>query len=33
MVHFDFLMTGLHGIHVIVGVGILEWRLARRPRC
>jgi cytochrome c oxidase subunit 3 len=27
-----FMMTGLHGLHVLIGMGVLGWVLMRNPR-
>jgi cytochrome c oxidase subunit 3 len=29
---FYFMMTGLHGIHIVVGIGVLSWILMRAKR-
>jgi cytochrome c oxidase subunit 3 len=29
---FYFMMTGLHGIHIVVGIGVLSWILIRAKR-
>jgi cytochrome c oxidase subunit 3 len=29
---FYFMMTGLHGIHIVVGIGVLTWILMRAKR-